>query len=453
MRARRRGCGKCGKAERFLRGFSKRLWESVLFTDFHQTWHFPQPLARVVFGPVAKDTDIRNGKNPSKVRTRIQTPNGRTGRDRASNDGPGRTRVSNLAKPDRTVAKTVSQQRQRSGRPAVPTGAPIGSREREAEGEDRRPGHANRTPKKTASLGSTAEKRQYVRDHLEQLGSVSKACQVTGLAPSSYYYKPDRSDRQRREAEDEKLRLQIDDIHAEFPGYGYRRIVRELDRRGIQVNAKRVRRVMGKYDLGPIVWRAFIRTTDSKHQLPIYPNLIKNRKVRALNEVWVADITYIRIRSSFVYLAAILYSRRIVGWAISKRIDSALCVAALRMALDSRRPGPDCIHHSDRGSQYASADYVDLLGEHGVQISMSAKGNPYDNAFIESFYKTLKYEEVHLWNYETYDDVIERLPFFIEEVYNFKRLHSSIGYVPPNEFEDALVNMKPADRPVLILGK
>ena len=116
-------------------------------------------------------------------------------------------------------------------------------------------------------------------------------------------------------------------------------------------------------------------------------------------------------------------------------------------------PGPDCIHHSDRGSQYASADYVDLLGEHGVQISMSAKGNPYDNAFIESFYKTLKYEEVHLWNYETYDDVIERLPFFIEEVYNFKRLHSSIGYVPPNEFEDALVNMKPADRPVLILGK
>ena len=221
---------------------------------------------------------------------------------------------------------------------------------------------------------------------------------MTGLAPSSYYYKPDRSDRQRREAEDEKLRLQIDDIHAEFPGYGYRRIVRELDRRGIQVNAKRVRRVMGKYDLGPIVWRAFIRTTDSKHQLPIYPNLIKNRKVRALNEVWVADITYIRIRSSFVYLAAILdlYSRRIVGWAISKRIDSALCVAALRMALDSRRPGPDCIHHSDRGSQYASADYVDLLGEHGVQISMSAKGNPYDNAFIESFYKTLKYEEVHL---------------------------------------------------------
>ena len=278
---------------------------------------------------------------------------------------------------------------------------------------------------------------------------------MTGLAPSSYYYKPDRSDRQRREAEDEKLRLQIDDIHAEFPGYGYRRIVRELDRRGIQVNAKRVRRVMGQYDLGPIVWRAFIRTTDSKHQVPIYPNLIKNRKVRALNEVWVADITYIRIRSSFVYLAAILdlYSRRIVGWAISKRIDSALCVAALRMALDSRRPGPDCIHHSDRGSQYASADYVDLLGEHRVQISMSAKGNPYDNAFIESFYKTLKYEEVHLWNYETYDDVIERLPFFIEEVYNFKRLHSSIGYVPPNEFEDALVNMKPADRPVLILGK
>ena len=218
------------------------------------------------------------------------------------------------------------------------------------------------------------------------------------------------------------------------------------------VNAKRIRRVMKKYDLRPITWRTFVRTTDSRHALPIHPNLIRNRQVRAMNEIWVADITYIRIRSSFVYLAAVLdlYSRKVVGWAISRRIDTELCLTALRMALESR-PSRCCIHHSDRGVQYASANYVALLRQHGLEISMSAKGNPYDNAFMESFYKTLKYEEVHLWNYEIYEDVIERLPFFIEEVYNRKRLHSSIGYVPPNEFEASILKLKPADRPVLNL--
>jgi putative transposase len=209
---------------------------------------------------------------------------------------------------------------------------------------------------------------------------------------------------------------------------------------------------MTKYDLRPITWRTFIRTTNSRHAFPVHPNRIKNRQVRAVNQVWVSDITYIRIRSSFVYLAAILdlYSRKIVGWAISRRIDTELCLTALRMALEDR-PAQGCIHHSDRGVQYASADYVGLLRDYGLQISMSAKGNPYDNAFMESFYKTLKYEEVHLWNYETYDDVIDRLPFFIEEVYNRKRLHSSIGYVPPTEFEASVLKLKPADRPVLNL--
>jgi transposase InsO family protein len=225
-----------------------------------------------------------------------------------------------------------------------------------------------------------------------------------------------------------------------------------MKRRGLQVNEKRVRRVMKKFGLKPITWRTFVRTTDSRHARPVYPNLVKNRPVCTINEVWVADITYIRVRSSFVYLAAILdlYSRRIIGWAISKHIDTELCVTALQMALETRR-SHGCIHHSDRGVQYASATYVALLRQHGLQISMSAKGNPYDNAFMESFYKTLKYEEVHLGNYETYDDVIDRLPFFLEEVYNRKRLHSSIGYVPPIEFEAAVLNMKPADRPVLYL--
>ena len=248
------------------------------------------------------------------------------------------------------------------------------------------------------------------------------------------------------------MRQQIERIHEEFPGYGCRRLTKELRRRGQKVGMKRIQRVMKKFGLQPITWRTFVRTTDSRHKLPVYPNLLKNRQVRTVNQVWVADITYIRIRSSFVYLAALLdlYSRRIVGWAISKRIDTELCLTALQMALEKRR-ARGCIHHSDRGVQYASSRYVHLLRQHGLQISMSAKGNPYDNAFMESFYKTVKYEEVHLWNYETYEDVIERLPFFLEEVYNQKRLHSSIGYVPPAEFEAAVLNMKPADRPVLNL--
>jgi len=209
---------------------------------------------------------------------------------------------------------------------------------------------------------------------------------------------------------------------------------------------------MKKFDLRPITWRRFIKTTDSNHSLPIFRNLLKKRRVRAINQVWVADITYIRIQSGFVYLAAILdlYSRKVVGWAFSKRIDTQLCLSALQMAIHRRSPR-GCIHHSDRGVQYASTDYVALLKQHGLLISMSAKGNPYDNAFMESFNKTLKYEEVHLWNYETYSDVIERLPFFIEEVYNRKRLHSSIGYVPPTEFEDSVLKLKPAKRPVLNL--
>jgi putative transposase len=303
-----------------------------------------------------------------------------------------------------------------------------------------------------AGLGSAAEKRRYIRDHCEELGSVSKACQVAGLACSSYYYNPDKPHQRRREAEDAELCRQIERIHEQFPGYGYRRLTPELSRQGIHVNAKRVRRVMKQFRLQPITWRTFVCTTDSRHGLPVYPNLIKNRQVRGLNEVWVADITYIRIRSCFVYLAAILdlYSRKIVGWAVSKRIDTALCLTALQMALQTRQ-ARHCIHHSDRGVQYASTRYVDLLYQHGLQISMSAKGNPYDNAFMESFFKTLKYEEVHLWNYETYDDVIERLPFFLEEVYNRRRLHSSIGYRPPTEFEAAVQNLKPADRPVLNL--
>lgn len=159
-----------------------------------------------------------------------------------------------------------------------------------------------------------------------------------------------------------------------------------------------------------------------------------------LNQVWVADITYIRIRTGFVFLAVILdvYSRRVIGWALSKRLDRTISLSALRMALRHRTPPPGVIHHSDRGEQYACEEYVEILKKTGFYISMSAKGNPYENAFAESFMKTLKHEEVHLWEYENFLDVVERVPFFIEEVYNRKRLHSGIGYVPPEEFEELL---------------
>jgi transposase InsO family protein len=236
-----------------------------------------------------------------------------------------------------------------------------------------------------------------------------------------------------------KLKSEIQQIAIEFPGYGYRRVKIELHRRGIEANRKLVRRLMKEDNLLCIRKQFVPRTTDSEHNLPVYPNLTKDKEITGINQYWAADITYIRLRQEFIYLAVVIdvYSRKCIGWKLGRDIDAKLALAALDMALANRKymDISNLIHHSDQGVQYASWEYVNRLMEKGIKISMSRKGNPYDNAFAESFIKTLKYEEVYLWEYETFDEAYKNIKKFLEDVYNKKRIHSSIGYNTPEEFE------------------
>ena len=239
---------------------------------------------------------------------------------------------------------------------------------------------------------------------------------------------------------DVELRGQIQNVALEMRSYGYRPITEELHRRGVKVNHKRVLRLLREDNLLCLRQRAFVRTTDSNHSLTVYPNLARGLVLSNINQLWVADITYIRLRREFVYLAVILdaYSRRCIGWALSRHIDTQLTLAALRMALQTRTFQPGLMHHSDRGVQYAAGDYVALLLEHEILISMSRTGNPYDNAKAERFMRTLKYEEIYMNDYEALAEVLASVQHFIEAVYNRKRLHSAIGYLPPAEFEASL---------------
>jgi putative transposase len=263
---------------------------------------------------------------------------------------------------------------------------------------------------------------------------VNRLCQVAGLSRAGYY-------RFRRRHESKPtamtLRNNIQHIALRWPAYGYRRVHAELVRQGWKVNHKRILRLLRVDNLLCVRRRKFILTTDSRHGLPVYPNLAEGLVLSSINQLWLADITYVRLQLEFVYLAVLLdaFSRRCIGWALQRSLEAALALEALRMALRHRRPEPGLVHHSDRGVQYASYDYTAELQQHGIRISMSRTASPYDNAQAESFIKTLKYEEVYRTEYRDLKDARASIGEFLEKIYNRERLHSALDYRPPLEFE------------------
>lgn len=259
-------------------------------------------------------------------------------------------------------------------------------------------------------------------------------CQAAGVSRAGYYRFLLRAEAQ---AADIELRGEIQRIALQWPAYGYRRVQKELQRQGWSINHKRVLRLMRGDNLLCLRRRRFILTTNSKHGLPIYPNLAKQMVLSDINQLWVADITYIRLATEFVYLAVLLdaFSRSCIGWALQRSLEATLVLEALHLALRRRRPQRGLVHHSDRGVQYASADYTTQLERYGIRISMSRRGNVYDNALAETFIKTLKYEEVYRTEYRNLEEAKASMKEFLEKIYNQKRLHSALGYRPPREFE------------------
>jgi transposase InsO family protein len=268
---------------------------------------------------------------------------------------------------------------------------------------------------------------------------LSRKCRLVGLSRATYYRHAKQAGGSPASSEktDQSLRQSLHRIALETSGYGYRRMTSHLHREGVTVNHKKVRRLMQEEKLLIQTKKRFVITTDSDHEGPFYPNLAKKLEVNTLDKLWVADITYVRLPHGFCYLAALLdaYSRRCIGWAVESYLDARLPLKALQMALQSRQVGPDLVHHSDRGTQYASQEYIKALKGAGIKISMSRRGNPYDNAKAESFFKSLKVEEVYVNDYRTTTEARENIGSFVEAVYNQKRLHSALGYMPPIEFE------------------
>jgi putative transposase len=260
---------------------------------------------------------------------------------------------------------------------------------------------------------------------------------AVGVSPATFYRhrqtvraaEPSQAERAARQA--------IQEVALEMPSYGHRPMTAELQRRGLSVGRDRVLRYMREANLLCRRRRAFITTTDSRHALKVFPNLARQLVVTHVDQLWVGDITYIRLPREFVYLAVLLdaFSRRVIGWALERHLTTELTLSALQLALATRPLKPGLMHHSDQGKQYAAADYVSLLVKHQIRVSMSRTGNPYDNAKAERFMRTVKYEEVYLADYQTLTEARASIRHFIEEVYNRKRLHSALGYRPPVEFE------------------
>jgi putative transposase len=271
---------------------------------------------------------------------------------------------------------------------------------------------------------------------------------MTGISRATFYNESVREEKQLRR--DLELRSVIEAIHVDLPGYGYRRVREHLLREGKTVNSKRIRRVMKKYSLFSCV-RKMLKPRGTHTELRlVYPNLVRGIKLTGPNQLWSTDITFIKLVNEYVYLSAVIdvYTRKIVGWAVSRDLSHKFCLKSLDVAVKRYKPKPGIIHHSDRGVQYVCQDYVEYLLKNGFKISMSRCATPEDNAYIESFFKTLKNEEVFFRNYKVFGDVKDNLPKFIEEIYNTKRLHSALGYKTPSEFEAEVLKIKPADRPV-----
>jgi transposase InsO family protein len=267
--------------------------------------------------------------------------------------------------------------------------------------------------------------------------SVEQMCRLAQVSRTGFYRWLQEKE---PAAEEIAVRAAIQEVATEHHRhYGYRRITAELRHRGLVVNRKRVLRIMQEDNLLAIRTRKFVSTTDSRHSFEVYVNLAGRMEVTGPNQLWVADLTYIRLQQDFVYLAVVLdaFSRRVVGWAFNRSLRSTVAVDALQDAITKRNPPPGLVHHSDRGVQYASDDYIALLRQHGAICRMSRVGNPYDNAMCESFLKTLKQEEIYCHEYLDFDDLCRHGSDFIEGYYNRKRLHSALGYVSPVAFEQA----------------